>query len=123
MTELVIVLCVIGILMLLVLPNQTGMIERTRELEAHGTLQQIHALQRSNFFRYGKYATDFETIGFEPALTLNEGGQSYYKYEIVESSSNSFKIRATAQTDLDGDGQLNTWEIDHQGLLTKVQGD
>ena len=36
MTELVIVLCVIGILMLLVLPNQTNVVVQARALEAQG---------------------------------------------------------------------------------------
>ena len=47
MTELVIVLCVIGILMLLVLPNQTNVVVQARAIEAQGMLNQLHGLEKS----------------------------------------------------------------------------
>ena len=120
MTELVIVLCVIGILMLLVLPNQTGVIGQAKALEAKGMLNQLHGLERSYFFRYGKYSSDFDELGFIHDKTIDEGGEANYRIEIIEASINSFKGRATALSDLDGDGNFNTWEIDHQKILKEV---
>lgn len=119
MTELVIVLCVIGILMLLVLPNQTSVIGSARAIEAQSMLNQIYALEKSYFYKYGKYSSDFEEIGFE----LPEGGQVSFDYSIVEASNSGFKARAVAQFDLDSDGTKSIWEIDHQKLLVETQRD
>jgi type IV pilus assembly protein PilE len=123
MTELVIVLCVIGILMLLVLPDQTNVVVQARALEAQGMLNQLHGLEKSYFFRFGKYTSDFDEIGFIQEKTVAEGGQAIYRIEVVEASTNSFKARATALTDFDGDGNFNTWEIDHQKILQEIVKD
>ncbi len=123
MSELVIVLCIIGILILLVLPNQTSVVAQAKAIEAQSMLNHIYGLQKSHFFRYSKYTTSFEALGFEPALSVNEGGQAVYKIEISEASTNSFKARAVSQSDFDGDGNFNTWEIDQDKLLKETVKD
>lgn len=123
MTELVIVLCIIGILILLVLPNQTSVVAQAKAIEAQSMLNHLYGLEKSYFFRYSKYTTDFEALGFEPALSVNEGGQAVYKIEIIEASTNAFKARAVSQSDFDGDGNFNTWEIDQNKLLKEVVKD
>ena len=123
MSELVIVLCIIGILILLVLPNQTSVVAQAKSIEAQSMLNHLYGLEKSHFFRYSKYTTDFEALGFEPAVTVNEGGQAVYKIEIIEASTNAFRARAVAQTDFDGDGNFNTWEIDQNKLLKETVKD
>lgn len=123
MSELVIVLCIIGILILLVLPNQTSVVAQAKAIEAQSMLNHLYGLQKSYFFRYSKYTTDFEALGFEPALSVNEGGQAVYRIEIIEASTNSFKARAVSQSDFDGDGTFNTWEIDQNKLLKETTKD
>lgn len=120
LTEILIVLCIIGILLLLVLPNQTSVIGQAKAIEAQAMLNQVYGLQKSNFYRFSKYAPTLEELGFEQEPTVDEGGQAVYKIEIVESSNDSFLARATAVTDLDGDGNFNTWEIDQKRILTEV---
>ncbi len=117
MSELLVVLCIIGILILLVLPNQTSVISQAKAIEAQSMLNHLYGLEKSHFYRYSKYTSDFEALGFEQAATINEGGQAVYKVEIMESSPNSFKARAVSLSDFDGDGNFNTWEIDHNKLL------
>lgn len=117
MSELLVVLCIIGILILLVLPNQTSVISQAKAIEAQSMLNHLYGLEKSHFYRFSKYTSDFEALGFEPAATINEGGQAVYKVEIIESSPNSFKARAVSLSDFDGDGNFNTWEIDHNKLL------
>nr|WP_322626507.1 type II secretion system protein [uncultured Flavobacterium sp.] len=120
LTEILIVLCIIGILLLMVLPNQTSVISQAKSIEAQAMLNQVYGLEKSNFYRFSKYTSSMDELGFEQEKTVDEGGQAVYKIEIIEASANSFRARATSVTDLDGDGIFNTWEINEQKLLTEV---
>ena len=120
LTEILIVLCIIGILLLMVLPNQTSVISQAKSIEAQAMLNQVYGLQKSHFYRHSKYSANLEELGFEQEKTVEEGGQAVYKIEIVEASNDSFVARATAVSDLDGDGNFNTWEIDGKKVLTEV---
>lgn len=120
LTEILIVLCIIGILLLMVLPNQTSVIGQAKAIEAQAMLNQVYGLQKSHFYRHSKYSNSLEELGFEQEQTVDEGGQAVYKIEILEASNDSFTARATATSDLDGDGNFNTWEIDSKKMLTEV---
>jgi len=123
MTEILIVLCIIGILMLMVLPNQTSVISQARAIEAQSMLNHVYGLEKSHFYRFARYTTNFEELGFEPSLTINSGGQAIYKIEIIEAGTNNFKARATSLSDFDGDGTYNIWEIDENKLLKEITKD
>ncbi|WP_435578726.1 type IV pilin protein [Gilvibacter sp.] len=123
MTEILIVLCIIGILILMVLPNQTAVIGQAKAIEAQSMLNQVHALQKSHFYRFSKYSSDFEAIGFQHDPTINEGGKAVYQITIIEASTNSFKAQAVALSDFDGDGVYNTWEIDQNKNLVETVKD
>ncbi|KIA97345.1 hypothetical protein OA93_15430 [Flavobacterium sp. KMS] len=120
LTEILIVLCIIGILLLMVLPNQTSVIGQAKAIEAQAMLNQVYGLEKSYFYRHSKYSNSLDEIGFEQEKTTDEGGQAIYKIEILEASNDSFTARATATSDLDGDGNYNTWEIDNKKVLTEV---
>ena len=120
LTEILIVLCIIGILLLMVLPNQTSVISQAKAIEAQAMLNQVYGLEKSFFYRHSKYSGNLEEIGFEQEATVEEGGQAVYKIEITEASNDAFSARATAVSDLDGDGSFNTWEIDNKKILTEV---
>lgn len=119
MSELVIVLCIIGILILLVLPNQTSIVAQAKAIEAQSMLNHVYGLEKSYFYRFSKYTNDFEALGFEHSPTIDQGGQGVYRIEI-EASTNSFKARAVALSDFDGDGVYNTWEIDENKMLKET---
>jgi len=123
MTEILIVLCIIGILLLMVLPSQTSVISQAKSIEAQSMLNHLYGLQKNHFYRYSRYSSDFEEIGFEPALTIDDGGQAVYKIEIIEASTNSFKATATSLSDFDDDGSYNTWEIDNKKALRETVKD
>lgn len=123
MTEILIVLCIIGIILLLVLPNQTSVISQAKSIEAQAMLNQIYGLQKSHFYRTSKYSNDIEALGFVQETTVDEGGQAVYKVEVVEASNSTFLARATAVSDLDSDGEFNTWEIDDKKALVEVVKD
>ncbi len=123
LTEILIVLCIIGILLLMVLPNQTSVVGQAKAIEAQSMLNHLYGLQKNYFFRKSKYSASFEDLGFEPAPTIEEGGQAVYKIEIIESGVNSFKATATSLSDFDGDGVYNTWQIDEKKDLKEVVKD
>lgn len=118
--EILVVLCIIGILIYIVTPNQTSIVTSAKSLEAQNMLSMVHGLEKSHFYRYSKYTQDFEELGFEQSLTIDKGGQAVYKIEIIESSLNSFKATATSLQDFDGDGVFNTWQIDQNRILKEI---
>jgi len=120
MTEILIVLCIIGIILLMVLPNQTAVISQAKSIEAQAMLNQVYGLQKSQFYRYSKYSNNLEELGFEQEITVDQGGQAVYKFEIIEATNDSFVARATSVSDLDSDGAFNTWEINDKKILTEV---
>jgi type IV pilus assembly protein PilE len=120
LTEILIVLCIIGILILMVLPNQTSVISQAKAIEAQAMLNQVYGLQKSHFYRYSKYSSSLEELGFEQEATVENGGQAVYEIEIIEASNNSFTAKATSVSDLDGDGAFNTWEINDKKMLKEV---
>jgi type IV pilus assembly protein PilE len=120
MSEILIVLCIIGILIYLVVPNQTSVVTSAKSIEAQNMLSMIHGLEKSHFYRHSKYTTDFNELGFEEALTIDQGGQAVYKIEVIEASLNTFTATATALQDFDGDGVYNTWEINQDRILKEI---
>ncbi len=121
--ELLVVLVIIGILILIALPNLLPQIARARSIEAQTQLNQIHGLQKAHFYLHSKYSTDFNEIDFIPPKSINEGGNANYSYEIIQASKNAYKARATALTDFDGDGVFNVWEVDQEKNLREVTRD
>lgn len=123
LTEILIVLCIIAILLMMVLPNQTSVVAQARSIEAQKMLNHLYGLQKSHNFKFSKYSTSFEELGFEPEATIDQGGQAVYKVEIVEASINTFKAVAIAVNDFDSDGNFNTWEIDQRKILIETVKD
>lgn len=123
LNELLIVLVIIGILVLLALPVLMPLISRTKSTEAKLQLKHLYTLQRTEFMMKSRYSMDFTAIGFEHEKTIDQGGNANYQIEIIEASPNSFKARATALADFDGDGIINVWEIDESQNLVEVTPD
>ncbi len=123
LAEVLVVLVIIGILVLMALPSLMPLISNARATEAKLQLGQLHMNQTTYFYANAKYADSFEDIGFEPPKLQADGGQAFYKIEIVEASPNSFKARATATVDFDRDGQFNVWEIDQDKNLKEITTD
>lgn len=62
--ELLVVLVIIGILVLIALPNLMPLISRAKATEAQQQLTYLHTLQRSNFYTYSRYSSSLEELGF-----------------------------------------------------------
>lgn len=124
LSELLVVLVIIGILVLLALPSLMPLITKTRSLEAKQMLKHLQTLEKIYFFEHSKYTNDLKTIGFEQETLVTEPeGKANYKIEIISANSNSFLARATSVTDFDKDGKFNIWEIDQDMNLVEVSED
>ena len=113
--EVLVVLVIIGILLLLALPNLMPLISKAKSIEAQTQLKYIYNSQTSHHYMYSKYAMGLSELDFEAPKTVKENGTGNYIYEMLSVNNGSFKARATAVTDFDGDGILNVWEIDESG--------
>ncbi len=123
MQELLVVLVIIGILILIAIPNLMPIISKTKALEAQNHLVLLHNLQRNHFFMYSKYSNELDNIDFLAEKTVKNGGPANYEYQIIEATNNSFKAKAIAVTDFDGDGIFNIWEIDQDKNLKELVKD
>ncbi|MCH5718192.1 prepilin-type N-terminal cleavage/methylation domain-containing protein [Niabella hibiscisoli] len=123
LTEVLVVLIIIGILVLLALPSLMPLISKAKSTEAKLQLQHVYTLERSYFFENSTYTNELPSISFEQQLLTTQGGQANYKIEIIEASPKGFRARATAVTDFDGDGVFNQWEIDQNKKLTETVPD
>lgn len=121
--EILIVLVIIGILLLLALPNLMPLISKAKSIEAQTQLKYIYNSQTTYRYMYSKYSNDLSELDFVPPKTVKDNGTGNYVYEVVSASNASFKIRATAITDFDGDGVFNVWEIDENGNPKEIVKD
>jgi type IV pilus assembly protein PilE len=121
--ELLVVLVIIGILLLIALPNLMPLISKAKSSEAQMQLNHVYTLQKNYFYIYTKYSNDIEAIDFVQEKLVTEDGNANYRIDIVEATVNSFKARATAVVDFDGDGVFNIWEIDQEKRLVEITKD
>lgn len=121
--ELLVVLVIIGILILIALPNLMPLISKTKSIEAQNQLKHLYSLERNYFFMHSKYSNNFNDIDFIAPKTVKDNGKANYTYEVIEATNNSFKAKAIAVTDFDGDGVFNVWQIDQDQNLKELVKD
>lgn len=121
--EMLVVLVIIGILVLIALPNLMPLISKAKAMEAQQQLAFVHTLQKSYFYTYSRYSDSLDEIGFEQQPLVTEEGNANYRIEIIEASESGFRARAVSVVDFDKDGQYNTWEIDQDKKLTETVRD
>lgn len=123
LSELLVVLVIIGILVLIALPNLMPLISRAKSTEAQQQLSFLHTLQKSHFYTHSRYSTSLDELGFEQQPLVSDGGGANYRIEIVEASERGFVATATAVVDFDGNGTFNVWEIDQDKSLRETVKD
>lgn len=121
--EMLIVLAIIGVLLLIALPNFLPLIVRAKGQEAKIQLKYIYNLQIQHKYLNSKFSNDLIELDFEVPKTVKENGTANYSYDIIEATGASFKAKATAVVDFDGDGVFNVWEIDQDGKPKQVVKD
>lgn len=123
LTELLVVLVIIGILVLLALPKLMPLISKAKSTEAQLQLGHMHTLQKNFFYMKSKYSASLEELGFEQEKLVTQNGSANYLIEIVEANTAGFKARATAVVDFDRDGKFNVWEMDQDKNMVEVTKD
>jgi type IV pilus assembly protein PilE len=123
LTELLVVLVIIGVLVLIALPNLLPLITKAKSTEAQLQLEHLYTLEKTYFYEKSKYSSDLLELGFEQEKLVTNGGQANYQIEIIEASPNTFKAHAKSVTDFDQDGTYDTWEIDQDKNLKEVVKD
>lgn len=123
LTEVLVVLVIIGILVLLALPNLMPLITRAKSTEAKMQLQHLHTLQKNYFFEKSVYTADLNDLGYEQEKLVTEGGQANYLIEIIDAGPHAFTARAIAMVDFNSNGTYNVWEIDQDKNLQEITKD
>ena len=123
MTELLVVLVIIGILVLLAFPVLEPLIFKAKSTEAKLQLKHLYTLQKTHHNMYAKFSTDLEDLGFEQEKLVTENGDARYQIEVVSADNRTFVARATAVEDFNGNGVFNIWEIDQDKDMREVQKD
>ncbi|TCC99778.1 type IV pilin protein [Pedobacter psychroterrae] len=125
LTEILVVLVIIGILVLLALPNLMPLITKAKTTEAKMQLEHAHQLQKAYFYEHSRYSSNLEEIGFTQEKLTTDGadGKANYQLEVVSATATNFVVRATAAVDFNGNGTFNVWEIDQEKNLRETQPD
>ncbi len=133
LTELMIVVAIIGILAVIAIPNFMRYQAKAKQTEAKNNLVAIHTGEIAYFAEYNGYVDDFNAIGFSVTGT----SQRYY-YELGKASSGNLPPGCTPSTldnvtpngfmavaigNIDGDPTCDVWTIDDQKTLTNVIND
>ncbi|MEZ4850676.1 MAG: prepilin-type N-terminal cleavage/methylation domain-containing protein [Bacteroidia bacterium] len=123
LTELLVVMAILGILILIAYPVLTPIFQKARSTEAKNNLVHLANLQKVYFLEHTRYSDDPGKVGFQQEALETEGGKAFYQIEITEASSSNFRASATSIADFDGDGIFNIWEIDKSGIPIEVVQD
>lgn len=123
LTELLVVIVIIGILAGLTIPKYLKTTTRAKATEAKLMLREIYNLQRAYYLENDIYGTSLEDIGFEQEKLKTEGGNARYKIELVSFSDTGFVATATSVIDFDKDGTFNVWSINQENKLKQVAAD
>jgi type IV pilus assembly protein PilE len=125
LTEILVVLVIIGILVLLALPNLLPLITKAKSTEAKLQLEHLQTLEKNYFYEHSKYSKDLTEIGFiqEKLSTDSKDGRANYRIEITGATNTTFTARATAVVDFNGNGTFNVWEMDQDKTLKEVTPD
>lgn len=121
--ELLVVLIIIGILVLIALPNLMPLISKAKSTEAQQQLNFLHTLQKNNYYTYSKYSPSLEELGFEQQKLVTDGGSANYRIEITGADERGYTATATAVVDFDGDGNYNVWEVNQDKELRETVKD
>jgi type IV pilus assembly protein PilE len=123
LTELLVVIVLIGILVGLTVPRYLSTTTRAKATEAKLMLKEVYNLQRAYYLENDIYAMSFEAIGFEQEKLKTEGGNARYVIQLKSVADTGFVATATSVIDFDKDGTFNVWSINQENELKQIVAD
>jgi type IV pilus assembly protein PilE len=123
LTELMVVLVIIGVLVLLALPKLLPLVTKAKTTEAKLALKQLYTLEQTHRFEKDRYSKILQELGYEENKLISDGGQARYIVKVSEATADSFYAEAISVVDFDGDGTFNVWAVDQTGSIREKTPD
>jgi type IV pilus assembly protein PilE len=123
LTELMVVLVIIGVLVLLALPKLLPLVTKAKTTEAKLALKQLYTLEQTHRFEIDRYTKNLQELGYEENKLISDGGQARYTVKVSEATADSFYAEAVSVVDFDGDGTFNVWAVDQTGSIREKTPD
>jgi len=125
LTEIMVVMIIIGILVFLALPVLLPLITKAKTTEAKLQLEHLQMLEKNYYYEHSKYSKDLTELGFiqEKLTTESKDGRANYRIEVVNATNSGFTARATAVVDFNSDGTFNVWEVDQDKNIKEITPD
>ncbi len=123
LTELMVVLVIVGVLVLLALPKLLPVVTKAKTTEAKLMLKQVYTLEQSYKYEHDRYSPTLSDIGFEQEKLVSTGGPARYKIDIVSADEKGFSAQATSIVDFNGNGVFNVWGVDETGAIREKTPD
>lgn len=114
LTELLIVIILVGILASLAIPRFGKATDQAMELEATLALEHIYQLQNVYYLKHRRYSDDLNVLGFDKEETLDESGEGRSRYEININSASQDSYQVEARPIVKG---LNSFTMDEKGKI------
>ncbi|MGN6640302.1 MAG: type IV pilin protein [Mucilaginibacter sp.] len=125
LVEILVVLIIVGILVLLALPNLMPVVGRAKATEAKLQLRHLQTLEQGYFYEHSRYSNNLSEIGFVQDKLVSDGGDgnANYRIEVISATNSTFTATATAVVDFNRNGTFNVWQIDQDNNLKEVTPD
>lgn len=116
--EVMVVIAIIAFFALLALPNFMALLAKAKRSEAYVHLRALYTLERAYFAENGSYTTQLQG---PKSLNWKPDGKLNYTYKVDSASTNGFT--ASAQADIDGDGDMDKLTVNETGEITIAHDD
>jgi prepilin-type N-terminal cleavage/methylation domain-containing protein len=117
LVEMLITLCILGLLAAISVPIYVKYMERARQADAKAQLLVIRQDQELYRLQNGTYA------GQALRASLSGWREAVGKYSFSITGATASEFTALASGDLDGDGTSDVWTINQHGALINTQSD
>jgi len=121
LTELLVVIIIIGIVAVLALPMLIKTIEKAKLGEAATNLNLIRTGEKIYFLEYGEFWYNSDDDGGLNDLNIenpNSQANRYFDYEIVGITATDFTARATRKSDAPSPYANQEYDIDKSGAIS-----
>ncbi|CAM2010957.1 type IV pilin protein [Acanthopleuribacter pedis] len=116
LTELLVVIILVGILAALAIPRFGKTTDQAMELEATLALEKVYQLQNIYYLKNKRYTVDLDALGFEQEALMDDQGNGRARYLIKVERADDNGYLASAMPQLK---DLSAFEMNQTGQVTK----